>query len=100
MAYSSPGEQFQEIWTAAITRYNQDTKRDYFDRGLEADSPDALFRILDKELNRFKEYRKKGKRARNAILPVLELVNISADAIGDSLATVSTTSAQIPETYC
>ena len=92
MEYPSPGEQFQEIWTAAITRYNQDTKRDYLERELEADSPDALFRILDKELNRFKEYRKRGHRARNAILSVLELVNISADAIGDSLATVSTAS--------
>ncbi|ETW83627.1 hypothetical protein HETIRDRAFT_312322 [Heterobasidion irregulare TC 32-1] len=94
MAYSSPKEQFQEIWTAAITRYNQDTKRDYLERGLEADSPDALFRILDKELNLFKEYLKRGHRARNAILSVLESVDISADAIGDSLATVSTASSR------
>ena len=98
MANPCPGLQFQEIWSSAITRYNQDTKRDYLERGLEADSPDALFVILDKELNRFKEYRKRGRRVRHVIRSVLELVNISSGAIGDSLATVSTMYAQTPET--
>ena len=98
MADPRPGLQFQKIWSSAITRYNQDTKRDYLERGLEADSLDALFVILDKELNRFKEYRKRGGRVRHVIRSVLELVNISSGAIGDSLATVSTMYAKTPET--
>ena len=86
--------QFQEIWIAALTRYKQDTKRDYLDTGLAADSPNALFDILDDELNKVRQYRKKGERVRNAIKPVLELVNMSSDMIGGSLATVSIASAQ------
>ena len=81
--------QFQEIWIAALTRYKQDTKRDYLDHGLEADSPDALCRVLDKELGKFKQYRKKGEKVHNAIKPVLELVNMPSETIGESLATVS-----------
>lgn len=97
MTDPSPVLQFQEIWASAITIYNQDTKRDDLqERGLAADSPDALFVILDKEMNRFKEYQKRGERVRHAIQSVLELVNLSSGAIGDSLATVSTVSAQHP----
>ena len=95
MADPRPGLQFQEIWSSAITRYNQDTERDYLERGLVADSPDDLFVILDKEMNRFKQYRKRGERVRHAIRSVLELVNLSSGAIGDSLATVSTVSAKL-----
>ncbi|ETW83618.1 hypothetical protein HETIRDRAFT_102315 [Heterobasidion irregulare TC 32-1] len=80
------------------TKHKQHTKRDYLDHGLEADSPEALFRALDKELNKFKHYRKKGEKVRNAIKPVLELVNMCSEMIGQSLATASITSAQIYKT--
>ena len=85
----NPGSKFQEVWIAALTRYKQDTKCDYLDHGLEADSPDALCRVLDKELGKFKQYRKKGEKVHNAIKPVLELVNMPLETIGESLATVS-----------
>ena len=98
MADPRPGLQFQKIWSSAITRYNQDSERDYLERGLVADSPDDLFVILDKEMNRFKQYRKKGEKLRSTIEPVLNMVNVFSEVIREGLATVSTNSAQISET--
>ena len=87
------------IWDRAIATYNQHTKSYYLiEGGLEADSPDVMFGILDNELNRFKQYRKKGEKLRSTIEPVLNMVNVFSEVIREGLATVSTNSAQISET--
>ena len=90
MLNSDPGSQFQKVWTTALTKYKQDTERDYFESWLGEDSPDALFRLLDEELKGCKQYQKKRIRVKNAILPILELVIVSSRTIGESLVTVST----------
>ena len=99
MPDSNPGSQFQDIWKSALTKYKQDTDRDYFEGWLGEDSPDALFRLLDVELKGRKKYQKRRTDLRAAILPVLDLVNVSSKTIGESLVTVSTVSAYIFDTY-
>ena len=87
------------IWDRAISTYNHHAESYYLiEGGLGANSPDALFGILHDELNSFKEYRKKGDKVRSAIEPVLNMVNVFAETIGECLATVRTTSAQIFDT--
>ena len=87
------------IWDRAIATYNQHTENYYLiEGGLGADSPDALFGILENELNRFKQYRKKGEKLQSAIEPVLNMVNVFSEVIREGLATVSTNSSQISET--
>ena len=95
----NPGSQFQEVWIAALTKYKEDTERDYFEGWPGDDSPDALFRLLDDELKSFKQYQKKQNKVRAAIQPVLELVIVSSKTIGESLATASPASTQISEMY-
>ena len=99
MPDSNPGSQFQDIWKSALTKYKQDTDRDYFEGWLGEDSPDALFRLLDDELKSFKQYQKKQNKVRAAIQPVLELVIVSSKTIGESLVTASTAPAHISEMY-
>ena len=87
------------IWDRAIAAYNQHTgSYNLIEGGLEAEPPDALFRILDNELNRFKQYRKKVEKLRSEIEPVLNMVNVFSAVIREGLATVSTNSSQISET--
>ena len=87
------------IWDRAIVTYNQYTESHYLiEGGLEADSPDALFGILDNELNRFKQYRKKVEKLRSEIEPVLNMANAFSDVVREGLSTVSTNSAQIFKT--
>ena len=99
MPDSNPGFQFQDIWKSALTKYKQDTDRDYFEGWLGENSPDALFRLLDDELKSFKQYQKKQNKVRAAIQPVLELVIVSSKTIGESLATASPASTHISEMY-
>ncbi|ETW83595.1 hypothetical protein HETIRDRAFT_312718 [Heterobasidion irregulare TC 32-1] len=89
MPDSNPGSQFHNIWKSALTKYKRDTDRDYFEGWLGEDSPDALFRLLDDELKSFKhfqEYRKKGEKVRRAIEPVLNMVNVFSETIGEGVA--------------
>ena len=89
MADIDPYSQFPDLWVSAIKRYKQDTRYDILEGRLEADSPDALVVIIEREQEKFKEFRKKGERIRNAIKPVLELVNRFSETVGESVATVS-----------
>ena len=95
----NPGSECLLIWDRAISTYNHHTESYYLiEGGLGANSPDALFGILHDELNSFKEYRKKGDKVRSAIEPVLNMVNMFSETIGEGLATVRTMSAQISDT--
>ena len=100
MAHPSPESQFQNIWISAIEKYNQDTKTDPLEGRLEANSPDALFKIIDEQLATVKDSRKIGEKVRNVIKPVLELVNAASETIGESLATVRIVSAQLFRDIC
>ena len=93
MADIDPQSQFLGLWISAITRYKQDTKYDILDGRLEANSSDALLVVIEREQEKFKEYWKKGERVRNAIKPVLELVNRFSETVGESVAMVSIASA-------
>ena len=86
----NPGSKFQEVWIAALTKYKEDTERDYFEGWFGEDTPDALFRLLDVDLQGRKKYQKKRTDLRAVILPVLDLVIVSSKTIGESLVTVST----------
>ena len=93
---TNPESDFLVAWDLAITTYNQHTESYYLiEGGLVANSPDALFGILDNELNSFQEYRKKGEKVRRAIEPVLNMVNVFSETIGEGVAMVSNMSAQI-----
>ena len=90
---------FLLIWDRAILTYNQRTEGYYLvEGGLGADYPDALFGILNKELTRFKEYRKNGEKVRGAIAPVLNTANLFSETIGEALGMVSANFTQISET--
>ena len=95
----NPGSQFREVWIAALTKYKEDTERDYFEGWLGEDTPDALFRLLDVDLQGRKKYQKRRTDLRAAILPVLDLVIVSSKTIGESLVTVSTAPTLISKTY-
>ena len=95
---TNPRLDFLVIWNRAIVIYNQHTESHcLLEGGLGADSPDALFGLLDNELNSFKEYRKKGEKVRSAVAPVLNMVNVFSETIGEGLATVSTKSVHISQ---
>ena len=95
MADIDSQSQFLGLWISAIARYKEDTKCDILHGRLEANSPDALLVVIEREQEKFKEYRKEGEGIRNAIKPVLELVNRLSETVGEGMATVSIASAAL-----
>ena len=81
--------QFLEIWVSAMAQYKQVTKHDLLQGRLQASSPDALLVIIETEQNKFSEYRKQGQKIRDVLKPVLGLVDVLSETVGESLSPVS-----------
>ena len=88
MADHDSRSQFLEIWITAIARYKQVTKHDLLQGKLQASSPDALLDIIETEQNKFSEYRKQGHKIRDVLKPVLGLVGVLSETVGESLASL------------
>ncbi|TFY70352.1 hypothetical protein EVG20_g2664 [Dentipellis fragilis] len=82
---------FTKIWGAAIRRYETDTKMSLADAMPDlagALTANRLLGIIDDEHGKFKNYRSRGEKVRNAMKPVLVLVELFADVAGEGVTNV------------
>lgn len=77
--------QCNEIWKAALIRYEQDTKVAIQCEISESDTPNGLLEEVQRD---FAQFREKGKRLRDKIAPVLRLVGLLTETMGESINTV------------
>ncbi|TFY51087.1 hypothetical protein EVG20_g11172, partial [Dentipellis fragilis] len=83
-----PDSVFPEIWTAAIERYEGDTKikvADAFRDLASTTSVDKLLDVIDGKQKKFKEYEKRGEKIRGALKPVLDIVSLSSAVAGEAV---------------
>jgi hypothetical protein len=81
--------QFIDIWQKALIQYRTDTNVVLSATDNDADSPDAVLALIDKHQKAFEAYRKKGRRVRNALEPVLCLVRSFSQVAGEGVGLVS-----------
>ena len=79
-----------DVWVSAMERYKQDAKRDLPAGRLEAEPLDALLDVIDRQQNKFKEYRARGRKIRDVLEPALRLIGLLCESVDGSLASVGT----------
>ena len=85
--------QCAELWKYALKRYEQDTSIAIQVNISESDTPDDL---LQKIQGDFTHFREKYKRLRDKLKPVLHLVGLFAEVIGEAIGTVCLVLRRIP----
>jgi hypothetical protein len=81
--------QFADIWQKALIQYRTDTNVALSATDNDADSPDAVLALIDKHQTAFEAYRKKGRRVRNALEPVLCFVRSFSQVAAEGVGLVS-----------
>jgi hypothetical protein len=90
-ASNQPGSNFNELWAAALGRYQDNTGRDltklpYFHSLIHSESVDDICRALQDREECFKAFRARGEKIRAVLAPIVRLARLFIDAGGEVAA--------------
>lgn len=82
--------EFSVIWNEAVNKYKSETKVDSLPLGPldTATSPEAILTVVVGNRRDFEDRREKGKRLRDVLKPIVDIVQVMATVAGEGTSLV------------